>query len=334
MSDSLVAYCRIYRPIPTKIDLRRLSGLTCDSHDSLLAFGNVVVRKNKLAKARNTGQTHVEGFVIENMNNNDILKPKLSLLNDHGSGGEYARWKKENGLEGGPYCLRFSNGKLSYIGVQHTYDANSDTYKLIEHVIERERPEIVIVEGIDFSLGLDPDVGDFGGEGGYAIKLAKNHKSIHYVGIEESEEKLMKKLLTRFRRNDVIGYDFLRAHKFAYRTMRMTKKEFFDDFTEHSMFRADVSAMLQWFERTFGKKFRYGSNLEYASPYNGEGAVITQIIGAEHSKNRDKTNIKNLYRVLNLYNKVVFIMGENHVYADKDVLIGTFGMPKIEAIQV
>jgi hypothetical protein len=44
---------------------------------------------------------------------------------------------------------------------------------------------------------------------------------------------------------------------------------------------------------------------------------------------RDRANIRNLYKLINKYKDVVYIMGKNHVYADFLVLTDTFGKPTI-----
>jgi len=256
-------------------------------------------------------------------------EPNIELLNDHGTDGSYDRWKKKNNIRS-PYCLSFNDNHklLNYIGVTHTMDENSPTFKLVRKIIEEYKPELIMIEGVPISKGINPVLNNFQGEGEYASRIGKEYGS-SFIGIETDESDLIEKLLKKFSKQNILGYDFLRQHKYYYRTMKVDKIQLLDDFKEYNIFGDKTFNPLKWYEKTFGKKFIYGKNLEYASPYNGKNAVITQIIGYNHSRNRDIANIKNLYEQINQFDNILFIMGENHVYANKDVLTATFGKPKI-----
>lgn len=250
-----------------------------------------------------------------------IYKPNMNLLNDDGVDGSNQRWKKQNNI-GTPYYLSFDDGHktLNYIGAQHTTDQKSKTFRLIGKVIKKYNPDLVVIEGIPFDMGFNPDISYFQGEGHYATKLAKKNK-IDYVGVEGNEDKILRMLSRKYNKKDIYGYDFLHTYKYFYKTMKVGKHELYDDIKQRiKNFDPD-----KWFMDTFGKKFRYGSYLEYASPYNGKDSNITQKISYDYSRYRNIMYIRNLYKLINKYNNILFIMGENHVYADKDILSDTFG---------
>jgi hypothetical protein len=253
----------------------------------------------------------------------ELYKQNIKLLNDHGTDGSYLKWKKENKITG-PYCLSFriNNKMFNYIGAQHTVDKKSPTFKLIRKVINKFKPMLIVIEGVEYKKGLNPLLKNFQNEGSYAVSLGKRYGA-DFIGTEGDEGQLFDKLAKQFKKEDITGFIFLRMHKYYYRTKKESKDKFIDDFNK--IYHTDQFDPIQWFENTFSKTFKYGRFLEYASPYDGKNAVITQIISAVYSKNRDINNIKRIYEFINKYDNILYIMGENHVYADKDVLVDTFG---------
>jgi hypothetical protein len=271
--------------------------------------------------------------------NDKNIEPNISLLTDHGVDGSFDKWMKSNKMKlNDPVCLRFDTNKgfLIYIGSLHTTDEKSSTYDLIKNVIKKSKPEIVVIEGLRYSDGLNSNISDFQGEGKYAGDLARSLK-IDYIGIEEDNRIMLKELSGHFKISDIYGYIFMQVYKYVYKTMKSrniqdTLNDFdyvkttlldkiFDNYDECANWKHD-----QWFKKTFNKPFKYGSYLEYSSPYcSPKDAKITQLISCKYSRLRDERNIKNLYKIINKYKKVVYVMGRNHVYADKNVLIDSFG---------
>lgn len=265
------------------------------------------------------------------------LVPNLKKLRDHGTDGSFLKWKKKLGFKiSDPFCLQFHNSdkSLFYIGAKHTIDSNSLTYKYIKYVIDNLRePEIVLLEGIPFEYGLNPDISYFQGEGLYAAELARKNQ-IPYAGIEVNEKKILEKMSEIYDIDDIYGFIYLRAHKYYFRTFgknemeldtdfQHNKKKFLDQIFDYNLWDPKI-----WFQKVFGKKFKYGKDLEFAAPYTNS-KIITQQISSDYAKERDKENLINLYKYINTYNKICLIMGENHAYADFPVLIDTFKNFKI-----
>ena len=265
-----------------------------------------------------------------------MLKPDVKLLRDHGTSGEFGKWKEENGLEEGkPYCLKFTKGEynLNYIGTNHTNDPKSDTYKLVGNVIKKSKPKLVVIEGVQNSYGLFTKIETLYGEIQYAAKIAQKY-DIDIIGIESDEVIIFKHLTKKmkFKRCDIYGFLFLRTQNVFYHSMKAPRKDFLDAFYKHEKPYLDKAfgSVLDWdhrtwYKKTFGVAWRYSTNKGYSHPYCAADAVITQKIACAYSRMRDEMNIKILYSLLNKYKKVVYVMGQNHVYADVPVLENTFG---------
>lgn len=252
------------------------------------------------------------------------MKPNIDLLRDHGTfNNTFYKWKKMNGFNiKDPLCIRYhtKNLELFYIGTKHTNDKKSNTFKLIKQTIEECKPNLVIIEGIPFVEGINFDLEGFNGEGYYAACLSKKLK-IPYCGIEPLDRTLMSKLKTKYKIEDINGFLFLRMYKYFYKTLNSSKEHFFNSFIERYP-KLKIENILKWFEHTFIKLFKYGKYTEYSSPY--ENGVITQQIGFHNNKLRDQYNMVKLCQMIKKHKRVVYVIGENHAYADYPVLVDFF----------
>lgn len=266
--------------------------------------------------------------------------PNIDLLRDHGVGENFTEWKKHLGINTNDgFCLRFklNKNKLYYVASKHTTNIDSDTYTYIRKCILSDCLKIVVLEGVPFSKGLNPVLTNLVGEIGYAIKLIDSKKNnIDYIGVEANEGNILLKLTETFSVDDVYGFYFLRDRKFSYMTLKINEKEFRNNFIIQGKkyldnifidksWDADI-----WFEKIFNKPFKYNDleTMEYANPINNPN-IITQKINFEYNQIRDKLNIKNLYQIMNDYDSVLYIMGQNHLYADFNILIDTFNKYEI-----
>jgi len=263
--------------------------------------------------------------------------PNIKLLYDQGqeTDKDFNQWKLNNNLTiYQPFCLHFhkKNKIFNYIGARHTINKKSATYKLIRKIIKKYKPELIVIEGIPNKLGLNPNIDDWHwvGESQYAIDMGKKY-GCNYVGIEPDEEFIYKKLIKKgIKVDDIYGYIFLRWHTYSYSTLHVTKQKFINEWEKIRTYHLDREFKKhkwdyqKWYLSRFHEKFKYGSNINYADPY-GQSKIITQNVSYEFGKIRNIFDIKKLYKYLNKYNNVLYIMGMNHPFADKDVLIDTFG---------
>jgi hypothetical protein len=263
------------------------------------------------------------------------MKPNLKLLRSHGiSHNEFMKWKKHNLIPYiDPFCLEFNKGNkyLYYIGVQHTVDQGSPTYKCIRNILKKKRIDLLIIEGIPLSMGLSPGLDYFQGEGKYAVDILKGSQhDIPYTGVELDEDDLLAYLTKKFDIDDVYAFIYMRMYKYYYGVLREPKEQLDKDFEEYERPRLDgISGKVnfsieKWFKWRIGKRFKYGSYLEYAAPSESKDAVITQQISLALQKIRDSGIILNLYKLLSDFDRVLVVYGENHVYSQLNIFEDTF----------
>ena len=260
------------------------------------------------------------------------IEPSLNLLRDHGVDNDrFNQWKKFNKIpRDKAFCLLFElrNKKLYYIGAKHTTDTGSETFLYIHKIITESKPDIVLLEGIPYSLGISPRLSNMQGESKFAIDLAIENK-IPYIGIEPNENNILLNISNKFNKDDIYGYMYLGMYKYHFVTLKSGENQLQEFFEKYELPNLEKSIgkipfnFHEWFKSKFNKSFIYGEDLEYASPTDSD--IITQKISYELAKMRDAGIIINLYKVLNTYDKILFICGQNHLYAHLKILEETFG---------
>jgi len=254
----------------------------------------------------------------------NIIKPNIKLLNDPGTNGSFDKWKKSEGIKDSEsFCLKYckNNKTLYYIGANHTNDEHSDTFRIIKNVIESNKPDIVIVEGIPYNANINDYINGIGGEVKYAINIAKNI-GISQIGIECDNKYIEKQILKKYSKKDLLGYHFMSHYKYCYKTNKDSKENMLKSFAKYYDPTFDG---IKWFKKLYKKDFIYGKYLEYSAPYNVNNAQPTQLLSHDLNMIRSIGNIKNLYKIINDNDNIVYIMGMNHVYQEKDILGNTFG---------
>lgn len=235
----------------------------------------------------------------------------------------YTQWKIKNKIKS-PYCIYFNSNqtKIYLVGVQHSSNPESDTFTFIKKIINKKiRIDLILLEGIDNKLGINYPINNWSGEGNYAISLAKK-KKINYIGLEESDKKILTAISKKYSREDILGYDFLRTHKYFYSNVKGTLAELLEFFKQRNIYQDTNFKPLSWFLTTFSKKFSYRKHLEYASPLR-ESKIITRCIGYEFSNQRNIGFVRNILKSSKEGN-IVCIMGENHVYDIKGILFNKY----------
>lgn len=269
-----------------------------------------------------------------------MLKPDLKLLRDHGTTQSYSHWKEKNGINTTDgFCFKFIGASkiLYYVGTKHTNDDTSDTFTYIRKCIKSRHPDIVVVEGIPYSRGMNPKLTNLQNESKCAIETSIT-ENINYIGIECDEKNILKKISKKYSIDDIYGFYFLRDWKIALMARKISEEQFRKEFVLHgkkyldSIFGEKPWNPDVWFKNTFDKEFIYNdtSSVEHASP-RPNSDIITQKISYKLSRLRDTCNIHNLYEIMNQPNHhcILYIMGQNHVYADFNVLAKTFQKIKL-----
>lgn len=152
-----------------------------------------------------------------------MITPKLNLLRDHGMDGEFNLWIKENNLGNDVFKLHFKteNKKLTYIGTKYIDNLKSKTFNVIKDIISNNFFDLIIVEGVPYDKGLNPDLNRSGWEYemSFAIDLAKNH-NINYAGIEPLDKDIYNKLLPEYKIEDLMLFEALREYKLSYQSKK------------------------------------------------------------------------------------------------------------------
>lgn len=267
-----------------------------------------------------------------------MYKPKLKLLRDHGTTKDrFKKFKKKLGLPIGPFpfCIKFkrNNKQLYYIASRHTSDKKSRIYKLISNVISKRKPDIILLEGILYKFGLSPNLTNkFESEIFQAERMARKYK-IPFIGVEPDKMYIINKLIKmKIKKEDILLTIILQNYKVLLRN-NTSKEDFYSDFTHlvkyhDKYFDTSKFNFDKQFEKSLGYKFSYGeTDTEIAAPY--KNGVITQKIANEMNIIRDTSIIKFIYEMINKYDKVLIVIGQNHLYSHYEILKKTFGKPKI-----
>lgn len=289
-----------------------------------------------------------------------MWEPDLSKLRVHDKK-KFHQWKnttEKNNL------IKFVSkvGKtLYYIASQHTANVKSTSYKLIKNIIEqnaeqnttkqistdhftpkqnKSKIDIVILEGIPFNLGLDPDFGmshdhthkkltDFKNETDYAVFIATKN-NIHYCGIECTNEEIYNYLIEKkISPEDILLVECLKIYKkyshlgygqnlFIKEIVEWTIPNTMNQLSTHIEQFQEKYNFLEHFKIRFKKPFIFGkTSTDYVELV---GDKFTNKIINTMYRFRDIQCIKNLYHYINKYDNIVYIMCMQHLYMDIDVL--------------
>lgn len=205
---------------------------------------------------------------------------------------------------------------------------NSETFKLIDSTIAINDIDLIIVEGVNYNLGINPKIGVFGeNEMTFAINMARKHR-IDYCGVEPNDVKLYNTLLKmKFTKNEIFLLEVLRQYKIFARD-NLGENNFYDDISNniipylHKKINLNLSSnFFKIFKKTFGVDFIYGiTDLEIAAP-DKYGKFITNKMAELVGLIRDTYIIKYLYKYINTHKKILVIYGQNHLWAH---LVDTF----------
>ena len=303
---------------------------------------DLIIKTNKIKVSQ------ASKFINDHLN--IFIKPNFNLIRDHGvnkSGNSqtYIKWKKQFNIVK-PCCIVFqkNNKTLYYIGVQHTTDKFSDTFKLIRKIHKENNFDLVISEGFQFDKGVNnkeylknalknkkPNEQEYNVQLGY-----KNN--IDISGIEESLINRLKSLKKYIREGiyipeDIYGYYYLLLIPQLKRT-KMNEDEIMKFLKDREnkilkkLFKLKKPFNINnWYQKTFGSRFDYKliNNITTTSIKNG---TIPQQISVDIDEIREYKIIENLFYYIQRYNRIVLTFGLNHLFSNFNVLVNFFGKPK------
>lgn len=223
------------------------------------------------------------------------------------------------------------NKTLIFVGDHH---ANQDaTYAYFESAVERFKPEIIVIENVDFKDGLNPQKWtskyinksqeELLKEGGIAPNAARlaNLKKIPIIGGEPTIEEQMHStflLNKKYTDKDIRNVQILQ--RIPYRRDQLEIKNEVD-FFKYAIKQYRVNEDSKRFIPKFKNWYKARSNSEfiYSKISKEETAVncsvddrFFQKVACDFNINRDRALVENIQKLLEKYNKVLVAYGTGH----------------------
>lgn len=244
-----------------------------------------------------------------------------------------------------PYIAQYGDNKkmLWYIAADHTDDINSSTFKTIKYSFEQFKPEVVIIEGVEFTGVFSPKgytkrcneaaLDDFkhSSESCYAVFLAGQNK-IDFVPAEPTDESVSKLLQEKgYSEND---YAYFELARIAVQWKRQDVIQNEKDFKKKSyryMQRNDYSYkdFLKWYRAKAQKKFSVqGIHNEDFAPQIDDHPTFFNKMAHEVGMIRERHILKIMEMLVNSYNRVLIVYGSGHLVKERAVLENLLGTPQ------
>ncbi len=257
-------------------------------------------------------------------------------------------YQKQESYEA-PYISVFSKNdkQLIFVAADHENSMDSKTFKTIEQVILKEKPDFLILEGFQNNEEVSPQwYIDYAnkcstsrfrkcGEPSYAAFIA-NQKNIPFAGGEIKDTMILKGLNEiGFQEIDVVGFYLLRMIP---QLKKQKKIDITNQISQISKYLTRFSNNLntpnivtfnqfkEWYELHSSLKRSY---LDLGSmdvaPINGSAGTYFQKISAHIGMIRERYLVQLIDKSLKKYNKVLVIYGAGHLVKSRRVYENTFG---------
>jgi len=249
-----------------------------------------------------------------------------------------------------PFLIKYQSEfkTLLYIAALHTSEEDSETFNLIESILNEDHIDLVIVEGISNDLGETPaniqkwacsqgqNKKYVGFETAFTIKQASS-KNIPFIGGEPSELKIIESLKeSGFNIFDYIYYTFTQQ------LFQMKEGGFLGNEPIDKLFNNHLQEKLKyltenrvpsfnnyidWYKKHNLADFSVDNLLpEVCAPYV-KGELLTQRISSAICIFRDQFTVEVIEKSLSRYNNVLIVYGGSHWSTQKDVLLNYLGNP-------
>ena len=235
---------------------------------------------------------------------------------------------------------------LIFVGDHHSDQIQ--TYACLERAFEELAPDLVVVEGVDFGDGINPeewmskfvhrskeDLLREGGAGPNAARLAFS-KNIPVVGGEPSIHDSMKSTFLKrkgFDRDDILNVQVLQRIPYRRDVLKITNPE---DFFEYAIHYYKVDEPNVAFKRRFKSWYKRRTNWEffYDKVSKAEVAVncapedtFLQRVACAFNVNRDRVLVQNIEKLLRTYKRIMVVYGTGHFVQEYPAFVQGFGAP-------
>ena len=218
---------------------------------------------------------------------------------------------------------------LAFVGDRHADPVK--TYLYLEKTFNEINPQIIVIEGLEFSKGESPseyaelyrsktisELYDDGWAAPLGAKLAMT-KKIPFIGGEPARDEEVKHdfiLNKGFTEMDIRGFRFLQ--RMPYR---------------RDVLKKDVmplpKSFFAWYEKHAGKKFDYSKIKKVDYDFNCEpDDNYFQKIGCAVNLNRDYMLVSNLNTLFKKYDRILVVYGTGHFVQEYPAFLQYFGEPK------
>lgn len=272
------------------------------------------------------------------------LKANFDLIKPY----TYADQKNEKFTE--PYVAKYQkkSKQLWFIAADHTDDLESATFKTIKVAMDEFTPEVVIIEGMEYTGELSPQpLVDFineqaknnfkgSSESAYTAWLAGKLQIPFVPG--EPEDKFLASELTKngYQILDYYYFDLARVipqwkrqgkakniDEFKLRAPKFMK-DYFKNFSSTEVF--EFKDFVKWYEAKGKKKFNYSSiTSEDFSPQIDDTPSYFNKIAHEVGMLREKHILKIIEMLINNYDRVLITFGAGHLVKERAALKDLLG---------
>lgn len=251
-----------------------------------------------------------------------------------------------------PALYKFTKGnkQLWYLASKHSNDPNSDTFQFVKYVFNNQKIDIVIVEGFQTDLGLNPSLisknvlegktATFypNAEPSYTIENAINKKVI-FVGGEPSDLDIHKAILAKgYQSQDLLAFNFVRRMPQLKRSAKVSNLKSlegeFDSYIKSKKVDFGIEGInfsfqdfKKWYQKNQHKPLSIDAG-DKGETAPIEGPYFTQSMSKIITTIRDEHILKTINELMNKYQNVLIVYGSSHYRVEHRALKSALGEPK------
>lgn len=251
-----------------------------------------------------------------------------------------------------PFVVKYKDGDFSllYIAAAHTTEPKSNTFTLIKEAITLQKPEIIIMEGFEYSNGLSPNFiitsanqvcnsnpSPQCNEILYTANYAKQ-LGIPFIGAEPDDRDMMQLMKgLGYNELDIFGYAFTTSIAGLYEqniitSLKDLEKEFRKNRRFYDMLTTSISydQYYKWLGERLGKQITLNALVDryYITSPDNNGNFFQKMSFSE-IKIRDQNIINTINAMSQKYKRMLAIFGGGHYLTQRHILDDLYGEPKI-----
>lgn len=238
--------------------------------------------------------------------------------------------------------------ELFDLAARHVNSMDSDTMRLVQHLFEKEKFNVLLIESIPHSSGESPrwfveeskkDLTDTfvrGGESALAVTLADQKKIPFFVGEPDHQDIYRGLKGQNYTDQDIIGFYTVRQIPQWVREKENKKDLFRRKIPPHLKHYCKVfgiedcpsmEATLNWYKSKLGHELSADVSNEEVAPVS-DGQLFTQKMSSQVGYIRDHFTLGIIEKLLHQYKKVAVIYGAGHFVTLRKSFEASMGQPE------